>query len=93
MNEELSFTVENEVVNRSTEDGKPQAEPMFPEEIGVIFGLDHCWLLLLSHNLSHKVMSPCFSKQIIWCVTGLILTYSPSSSFFTHFCLAFPELQ
>jgi hypothetical protein len=41
MHEELSFAVENEVVNRSTQDSKLQAGPMFPEEIGVIFGLDH----------------------------------------------------
>jgi hypothetical protein len=41
MHEELSFAVENEVVSRSTQDSKPQAGLMFPEEIGVVFGLDH----------------------------------------------------
>jgi hypothetical protein len=41
MHEELLFAVENEVVNRSTQDSKSQARPMFLEEIGVIFGLGH----------------------------------------------------
>jgi hypothetical protein len=41
MHKELSFAVENEVVHHSTQDSKPQAGPMFPEEIGVVFGLYH----------------------------------------------------
>jgi hypothetical protein len=74
MHEELSFAVENEVVNRSTQDSKLQAGPMFPEEIGVIFGLDHGqgalrgyakFLRAVRHTIADKQWIPTRSASTI----------------------------